>query len=79
MSGPKPTYAGSGTEPLRSHPKTLASAPAAANRSPGKPTGGTENMRAQFMVLAAKAAAMTKGGPNRIPTAVQSFNATVRK
>lgn len=80
MSGPKVTYTGSGTEPLRSNEKTLASAPAAANRSAGSPAGGTTNTRGKFMVLAAKAAKMASGGgANATPDGVQSFTATVRK
>ncbi len=77
MSRPTITYDGSGTEPLRSNPKTLASTP---HKSPsgGKPCGGAENLGGKFIVLSAKAAKMTKGGPNRIPAEVKKFSGGVK-
>ena len=79
MSRPSITYSGSGTEPLRSNPKTLASTPQKSPPGAGKPCGGTENLGGKFIVLAAKAAKMVKGGPNRIPDGVQHFNDGVTK
>lgn len=79
MNGPKITYTGSGTEPLRSNPTTKAAQPHAPDRGAGAPVGGTENFRANFTVLAAKAAKMVKGGPDRTPPGVQSFKAGVSK
>lgn len=77
MSRPTVTYTGSGTEPLRSNPKTLASTPQ-TSPSGGKPCAGTENLGGKFMVLAAKAAKMVKGGPNRIPSGVKHFDGGVK-
>lgn len=73
MTRPSITYTGSGTDPLRSNPKTLAGTVQSSPPGAGKLCGGTENLGGKFIVLAAKAAKMAKGGPNRIPAAVQTF------
>lgn len=73
---PTLTYSGSGTEPLRSNPTTKASA-APASPAGGKDAGGTNNLRANFMVLAAKAAAMVTKGDGKHPSAVRSYKDTV--
>lgn len=68
-----PTYNGSGTEPLGSNPSPKTSAPAAQDRSAGKPAGGTANLRAYE---ATKTAAQWKAGgkgANATPEKVQSF------
>lgn len=76
MSRPSITYTGSGTDPLRSNPKTLAGAVQSSPPGAGKPCGGVDNLGGKFMVLSAKAAKMAKGGPNRIPSEVQTFRDT---
>lgn len=78
MSRPTITYTGSGTEPLRSAPQTLAGAVQKSPPGAGKPCGGTENRGGKFIVLAAKAAKMVKGGPNRIPDGVKTFSGGVK-
>lgn len=78
MSRPTITYTGSGTDPLRSNPKTLASTPQKSPAGAGKPCGGTENLGGKFIVLAAKAAKMAKGGPNRIPEGVKTFSGVAK-
>lgn len=73
---PNITYSGTGTEPLRSDPTTKSS-PAPASPSGGPNAGGTKNLRANFTVLAAKAAAMVKKGDAKHPSAVRSYKDTV--
>lgn len=75
-TGPSITYSASGTEPLRSNPTTKASA-APASPGGGVDAGGTKNLRAQFMVLAAKAATLVKKGDAKHPSAVRSYKDTV--
>lgn len=73
MPGPPITYTGSGTEPLRSNPTTKASPPAAQNRNPGKPAGGTEDLGTRTMTLAAKAMKLTTKGDGKHPEQVRTF------
>ena len=75
-SRPTPTYSGSGTEPLRSNPTTKTSA-APASPSGGTPAKGTENLRANFVTLSAKAAAMVTKGDAKHPEKVRSYKDTV--
>lgn len=74
-SRPTPTYSGSGIEPLRSNPTTKASA-APASPSGGTSAKGTENFRANFTVLAAKAAKMVTRGDAKLPEQVRSYKDT---
>jgi hypothetical protein len=79
MPGPSITYTGSGTEPLRSNPTTKSSPAPKMDAGAGKPAGGTDNMRANFVALSAKAAKMAKGSPDRMPAGVQTFKDGVTK
>lgn len=74
---PSLTYSGSGTEPLRSNPTTKSSR-APADPTGGTPAGGTDNMRAKFTVLAAKAAKMVTKGDAKHPEKVRSYKDIVR-
>ncbi len=78
MSRPTITYTGSGTDPIRSNPKTLAATPQKSPPGAGEACGGTENKGGKFIVLAAKAAKMVKGGPNRIPSEVKTFSGVAK-
>lgn len=69
------TYSGTGTEPLGSNPSPKTGSTTSPDRSAGKPTGGTENLRAyQAALTSTQLKKHSSGGPDRRPAGVKSFN-----
>lgn len=65
---------GSGTEPLRSDPKSKFSPPPSPNLDSGKAAGGTKNMRAYNAAKTAAQLTTPKGSASHCPATVDKFS-----